>query len=132
MIKLTLMRHKNRLNSSAYTKTTKNLQRQILKGINSSPYAETQLLTVKIKDKPVKRFFGKLLELPEEIVRPEIIADFTRAHKENGLLTAKKYHYTDTFTAEQAEALRNGKNLLKEDGNFIQKLNNFINKSITE
>lgn len=132
MIKLNIIRSKNSVLPVFYTKAQKVLAKQISEGINSSPFDETQLLQVKINDRPVSRFFCKLFDMPESFVSPNVKAVFTRARFDGEKLGAKKYTFTDTFNMKQIDELKAGKNLAKEKGSFLHKLLENINNSITE
>lgn len=132
MIKLNLIRGRNTTLPLFLSKVERNLATQIMSGIKSSPLNETQFLQVQISDKPFSRFVSKFLELPADIVHPKMKAVFTRAIYDGQKLSAKKYHYTDVFSAVQIDMLKDGKNLAKHEGSFVHKLIENINKSITE
>lgn len=132
MIKLDLMRNRAGVTSYALSKTKQNMQKQILQGIKSSPIAETQYLSIRIKDHPFDRFLTNMLDIGEEVVKATMKAEFTRAYMEDGKLTAKKYVFNDTFSAKQLTNVKEGKNLLARRGTFISKLVKNINKAIEE
>ena len=132
MIKLNLMRNRAGVVSYAISKTKQNMQKQILEGIKSSPYAETQYLSVRINDHPVDRFITEMLDIGEEVVNAEMKAEFTRAYMEDGKLLAKKYNFTDKFSANQLTEIKKGKNLVARRGSFLNKLVKSINKAIEE
>lgn len=132
MIKLNIIRSKNTILPLFLSKTEKALATQILSGIKSSPVTETQLLQVKIYDKPISRFLSKFLEMPQNLVHSKMKAVFTRAGYDGEKLGAKEYHFTDVFSATQIDELKAGKNLANEKDSFINKLIDNINKSITE
>lgn len=132
MIKLNIIRSKNSILPVFYTKAQKALAKQISEGIKSSPFDETQLLQVKIYDRPISRLFCKFFEMPESFVSPKVKAVFTRARFDGEKLGAQKYTFTDTFNPKQIDELKAGKNLAEEKGSFVHKLLENINKSITE
>ncbi len=130
MIKLDLTRQKANVTANAITKTQKALKKQIIQGIKSSPFNETQNISIKINDHPVDRFFTRFFDIGEEIVHADLKAEFTRAYMENGKLLAQKYNFQDTFSAEQLTDLKEGKNLLNKKNSFVSKLVKKINKAI--
>lgn len=132
MIKLDIMRNRAGIVSYALSKTKQNMQKQILEGIKSSPVTETQVLSLRINDHPVERFLFKTLDIGEDMVKTDLKAEFTRAHFENGKLSAQKYNFTDTFTAQELTDLKEGKDLLCNKKSFIYKLVQNINKAIEE
>ena len=132
MIKLNLMRNRAGVTSYALSKTKQNMQKQILEGIKSSPIAETQYLSIKINDHPVDRFITEMFDIGEEVVKADMKAEFIRAYMEDGKLMAKKYNYTDSFSADQLTEVKNGKNIVDKRGSFLNKLVQKINKAIEE
>ena len=132
MIKLEILR------TPKYTKITnlkcpnENLKKQILEGIKSTPFNETQVLDITIKDKPLKRFFYKLAKKNNSNLNAELKAKFTRAYQDENTLSAKHFSFNSSVPIEEIEALENDKELLPIKNSFINKLVKWINKSIEE
>ena len=108
------------------------MQKQILEGIKSSPIAETQYLSIKINDHPFDRFLTNMMDIGEEVVKANMKVEFTRAYMEDGKLVAKKYNYTDSFSADQLTEVKNGKNIVSKRDSFLNKLVKKLNKAIEE
>ncbi len=132
MIKLDLTRQKAMVQSTAMSKTQKAIKNHLLNRIKSSPYNETQHLSITIKDHPFERFFTRFFDITEEVVNADLKADFTRAYMENGQLKAKKYQFSDTFKANQLTELKEGNHHSFDKNSFIYKLAEKINKAIEE
>ena len=132
MIRLDITRQKALVKSTALSKTAKAIKNQIESKIKSSPFNETQHLSITIQDHPIERFFTRFFDIPEEIINADIKTNFTRAYMENGQLKAKKYEFSDTFTGNQLTELQEHTHNSNDKNSFIYKLAEKINKAIEE
>ncbi len=132
MIKFNITRQKSLVQSTAVSRTQRAIKNQLTKSIKSSPFNENQHLSIEINDHPFERYFMRFFDIDEEVVKANLNAKFTRAYIENGKLTAKKYQFTDTFTANQLTELKEGTHRSFEKNSFIYRLAEKINKAIEE
>lgn len=131
MIKLDIVRYQNKIMPKLLTKTESNLQKQILGGLNSLPARETQLISVKIFDRPIARFLANLLEIGEEIVPIKMKTTFMRVQTDNEFGAIRK-DFKDVVSLQEVKDLKKGKNLVLKEGSFLNKLVKNINDAITE
>lgn len=132
MIRLEILR------TPKYTKLTNiknanaNLKKQILEGFKSTPFNETQVLDITIKDKPFKRFLYKLAQKDTSKLEVELDANFTRAYQDEKNLSAKHYCFSSFIPMREIEAIEKDKDLVPIKNSFVNRIMNWVNKSIEE
>ena len=83
MIRFDMIRNKNNLITVGSKKFQTELCRQIDKGIVSSPFKETQKISIEIYDKPILRKLAEILEIGEDLIKVKAKTIFVRSHVEN-------------------------------------------------
>lgn len=111
-------------------KVAKQVFRQVNEGLSFFPIDEYQIIMVKLKDKPIKRFFAKLLNSKDANMPVDAKVVFQRVFKENDLINSKRISYQDTLSYNELQALKKGENLVNKKGSFLNNLVNKINNSV--
>ena len=128
MIRFGIFRGKTTTGVCFFNKIEKPLQKQLSEGIKSVPFQEAQFLHLKIYDRPISRFFKRLLGMPDTNENLKMSGTFARVNGSANRL----YDVSDTFRSGELKRLEKGENLLKDENLFVFRLAKKINQAISE
>ena len=83
---------------------------------------------LKIYDRPISRFFKRLLGMPDTNENLKMSGTFARVNGSANRL----YDVSDTFRSGELKRLEKGENLLKDENSFVFRLAKKINQAISE
>ncbi len=132
MIRFDMIRNKNNLITVGSKKFQTELCRQIDKGIVSSPFKETQKISIEIYDKPILRKLAEILEIGEDLIKVKAKTIFVRSHVENNKKLERKFVFEDKFSGDQLTLLKSGNDIVDKKGSFLNQLTENINRAISE
>ena len=128
MIRFGIFRGKTTTGVCFFNKIEKPLQKQLSEGITSVPFKEEQFLHLEIHDRPIFRFFKRLLGMPDAKENIKMKGTFARVNSSANRL----YDVSDTFSSSELKRLEKGENLLKDENSFVFRLAKKVNQAISE